>query len=98
MRGTKRKPESKKMPIDRPKSRPKIARKRTPYNEMGFMTPEEAEAKRKTDSVQAKDSLHGQETVKIVKFRSSMEFGLRVMMHILRVLEESRTMAEEEAG
>ncbi|KAL2607915.1 hypothetical protein R1flu_026488 [Riccia fluitans] len=85
------------MPIDRPKSRPKVARSKTPY-EAGFMTPEEAEAKKEADSVQAEDSSHGQEAMEIMKFRSSMEFGLKVMTTILQILEESITMVEEEAG
>ncbi|KAL2632718.1 hypothetical protein R1flu_004197 [Riccia fluitans] len=86
---------------DRPKSRPKIPAKKTPI-EMGFFTNEELaakraadeEAKKESDSMMAEDSWRGQEDEEIMKVRSSMELGLK----ILRILEKCRPFCEVEAG
>ncbi|KAL2630967.1 hypothetical protein R1flu_015653 [Riccia fluitans] len=62
------------------------------------LSDESQEAKQEEETILAKDTLQALEADTIEKFHLSMEFDTQVVTPILRILEESRTLVEEEAG
>ncbi|KAL2631496.1 hypothetical protein R1flu_016182 [Riccia fluitans] len=80
--------------MDKPKSRKKM--KMSKKDTIDLSDDELQEAKREEETVLAEGTSQAPETEVIENFRKSMVYDEQVMVHILRLLEESRAEVEEE--
>ncbi|KAL2631286.1 hypothetical protein R1flu_015972 [Riccia fluitans] len=82
-----------KAPIDKPKSRPKLRKAKTPMETVDLSE----EQKREAESVLAEDTLEA-EVEDIESFRLAMLFGSQTVINILGILAESHTKVKRVTG
>ncbi|KAL2608708.1 hypothetical protein R1flu_027281 [Riccia fluitans] len=84
--------------MDKSKARKKVMKTKKRHDTIELSDNKPQEAKRKEGTILAEDTSPIPKADEIEKFRMSMVYGAQVVTPILQILEESRTLVEEEVG